>query len=92
MSWTEIRVPATSANLGPGFDALGMALSIYPVSYTHLIAGLRIADDFGCSLIGVQYQQGLKDLAPASDPVSYTHLVEPRESGAAAQSDSIGSG
>ena len=29
MSWTEIRVPATSANLGPGFDALGMALSIY---------------------------------------------------------------
>jgi len=29
MSWTEIHVPATSANLGPGFDALGMALSIY---------------------------------------------------------------
>lgn len=29
MSWTEARVPATSANLGPGFDALGMALSIY---------------------------------------------------------------
>jgi homoserine kinase len=29
MSWTEIRIPATSANLGPGFDALGMALSIY---------------------------------------------------------------
>ena len=29
MSWTEVRVPASSANLGPGFDALGMALSIY---------------------------------------------------------------
>lgn len=29
MSWTEVRIPATSANLGPGFDALGMALSIY---------------------------------------------------------------
>lgn len=29
MSWSEVRVPATSANLGPGFDALGMALSIY---------------------------------------------------------------
>jgi homoserine kinase len=29
MSWTEVRVPATSANLGPGFDALGMALSIF---------------------------------------------------------------
>ena len=25
----EIRVPATSANLGPGFDCLGMALAIY---------------------------------------------------------------
>src|SRR5581483_4681409 len=31
------------------------------------IAGLRIADDFGCDGIGIQYQQGLKDLAPASD-------------------------
>ena len=31
------------------------------------IAALRIADDFGCDLIGIQYQQGLKDLAPASD-------------------------
>ena len=31
------------------------------------IAGLRIADDFGCDAIGIQYQQGLKDLAPASD-------------------------
>ena len=31
------------------------------------IAAMRIADDFGCSLIGIQYQQGLKDLVPASD-------------------------
>lgn len=31
------------------------------------IAALRIADDFGCAAIGIQYQQGLKDLAPASD-------------------------
>jgi hypothetical protein len=30
-------------------------------------AALRIADDFGCDTIGIQYQQGLKDLAPASD-------------------------
>jgi len=28
------------------------------------IAALRIADDFGCDVIGIQYQQGLKDLAP----------------------------
>jgi homoserine kinase len=26
---TTVRVPASSANLGPGFDALGMALSLY---------------------------------------------------------------
>ncbi|WP_280319150.1 hypothetical protein [Nocardia wallacei] len=31
------------------------------------IAALRIADDFGCAAIGIQYQQGLKDLTPASD-------------------------
>ena len=24
-----VRVPATTANLGPGFDALGLALSLY---------------------------------------------------------------
>ncbi len=33
------------------------------------IAALRIADDFGCDAIGIQYQQGLKDLLPASDLV-----------------------
>ena len=31
------------------------------------IAAVRIADEFGCRMIGIQYQQGLKDLAPASD-------------------------
>ena len=31
------------------------------------ISALRIADDFGCDVIGIQYQQGLKDLCPASD-------------------------
>lgn len=31
------------------------------------IAALRIADDFGLDAIGIQYQQGLKDLVPASD-------------------------
>jgi hypothetical protein len=31
------------------------------------VAALRIADEFGCDLIGIQYQQGLKDLTPASD-------------------------
>jgi len=33
------------------------------------IAAMRIANDFGCDAIGIQYQQGLKDMAPASDLV-----------------------
>jgi hypothetical protein len=33
------------------------------------VAALRIADEFGCAAIGIQYQQGLKDLTPASDLV-----------------------
>lgn len=36
------------------------------------IAAVRIADDFGCDAIGIQYQQGLKDLLPASDLVEGT--------------------
>lgn len=31
------------------------------------IAAVRMADKFGCDAIGIQYQQGLKDMAPASD-------------------------
>jgi len=31
------------------------------------IAATRIASDFGCDAIGIQYQQGLKDMTPASD-------------------------
>ena len=31
------------------------------------IAALRIADDFGLDAVGIQYQQGLKDVVPASD-------------------------
>jgi homoserine kinase len=37
MSW-RLRVPASSANLGPGFDALGLALGVY------LTCRFRIAD------------------------------------------------
>jgi len=36
----EVRVPATSANLGPGFDTLGLALSVYDaLLVTELPAG-----------------------------------------------------
>jgi homoserine kinase len=47
MSWPEnaarVRVPATSANLGPGFDALGLALTLHDeVEARILPAGLSI--------------------------------------------------
>ncbi len=31
------------------------------------VAAVRIAHEFGCDAIGIQYQQGLKDMVPASD-------------------------
>jgi len=31
------------------------------------VAALRISDDFGLDAVGIQYQQGLKDICPASD-------------------------
>lgn len=31
------------------------------------IAAMRMAHEFGCDAIGIQYQQGLKDMTPASD-------------------------
>jgi len=37
--------------------------------YKMYIAALRISDDFGLDAVGIQYQQGMKDLAPASDLV-----------------------
>ena len=33
------------------------------------IAAVRIASEFSCDAIGIQYQQGLKDMVPASDLV-----------------------
>ena len=41
------------------------------------LAAVRIAHDFGCDAIGIQYQQGLKDMTPASDLVEgLLHNVE----------------
>lgn len=48
MTWHErpvqVRVPATSANLGPGFDCFGLALGLHDVVHAQVIdSGLRIA-------------------------------------------------
>jgi homoserine kinase len=47
VTWDEepvrVRVPATSANLGPGFDALGLALSLYDEVEVRVVpSGLHI--------------------------------------------------
>ena len=74
------RVPQKEAQgVRHWLDDKGMKFHTGPDSSTQLtddqildqcrmyIAALRIADDFGCAAIGIQYQQGLKDLTPASD-------------------------
>ena len=38
----SVKVPATSANLGPGFDTLGMALSFYDELQVEAVAGNKI--------------------------------------------------
>ena len=43
MKRVTIRVPATTANLGPGFDAFGCALSLYTdVTFEEMEEGLEI--------------------------------------------------
>ncbi len=66
------------------FEKKGLRFRTGPVHETDLtddqihlqckmyIAAVRLADDFGCATIGIQYQQGLKDLLPASDLVEGT--------------------
>ncbi|MBS1854338.1 MAG: fucose isomerase [Acidobacteria bacterium] len=79
--YAEMRqvAPGEARAVKQWLDARGMQFVTGPNPETDLtedqilgqcamyIAALRIADDFGCDTIGIQYQQGLKDLAPASD-------------------------
>lgn len=74
------RVTETEARqVRAWLDARGMRFLTGPDAATDLtdaqvldqcrmyIAAARLADEFGCDAIGIQYQQGLKDLCPASD-------------------------
>src|SRR5882672_4405720 len=58
----RVRVPATSANLGPGFDALGLALGLYD----HISARVVADDSITVRVIG----EGSGELAGDA-----THLV-----------------
>lgn len=56
----KVKVPATTANMGPGFDSIGMALQLYNIVYAEEIAeGLEIV-----------IQNGNKDI-----PTGPTNLI-----------------
>ncbi|MDQ3701682.1 MAG: homoserine kinase [Chloroflexota bacterium] len=48
----RVRVPATSANLGPGFDALGLALDLYEEIRLRRLSTAEVADARPGSLAG----------------------------------------
>jgi hypothetical protein len=48
-------------------EAQDLTLAQLRWQYKMYIAALRISDDFGLDAVGIQYQQGMKDLSPASD-------------------------
>ncbi len=64
--WWRIRVPASSANLGPGFDALGLALDIPLIvrfrlsESTEIHASGRDAEDIPPGQNNLIYQTALK--------------------------------
>jgi hypothetical protein len=79
--WAEMQkvTDEEAAGVGDWLRARGMRFQVGTDNATELteeqlrwqykmyIAALRISDDFGVDAVGIQYQQGLKDLSPASD-------------------------
>ncbi len=72
------RVPATSANMGPGFDALGVALSLYAhVKFEKNGAGLSISGTEQCfcnadNLVYVAYRAALAHMGLEGGGVKIT--------------------
>jgi len=61
-----VRVPASSANLGPGFDVLGMALTVYlemgPVVDGEVPAGAKVIDEYHPGHIAFRSYGGVGDV------------------------------
>jgi homoserine kinase len=57
----SVRTPATSANLGPGFDALGLALTLY--------------DDLSATVTGDSYRVTVRGEGAGELPADERHLV-----------------
>jgi len=63
-----VRVPATSANIGPGFDTLGMAFALYAdFTFTEIAEGLEIT---GCD----EKYRGKNNLVYTSFLAGLSHL------------------
>ena len=78
MGSVTIRVPATSANLGPGFDSFGCALALYNTyTFEQISGGLEI---YGCdeefrnrdNLSIVAYRYAMEALGLPMEPLSLT--------------------
>ncbi len=86
MADVHVQVPATSANCGPGFDCLGLALELYneftftydesASSYTYSFSGfgadLLKGEDPKKNLIGLAMEQVF---AKAGQPIQYGHIT-----------------
>ena len=60
-----VKVPATSANLGPGFDSIGIALDL------HNTVSIEASDEFGVSLAG----EGQDVLSQGQDNLVYQGVL-----------------
>jgi homoserine kinase len=74
-TFRTIRVPASSANLGPGFDALGLALGVYlecrfrPAARLSIQASGRDADSIPTSPENMIWQTALEVAGAPLDPI-----------------------
>jgi homoserine kinase len=81
MSWITVRVPASSANLGPGFDALGLALSIYlecrfrPSDRLSIVATGRDADQISTGEDNLIWQTALAVATDTRGQLSPIELI-----------------
>lgn len=75
MTSLHLRLPATSANLGPGFDALGLALALFLTVDAAPAAGFTIASSGRNTELTSSLEQNLilstyRSLAPAGPPLA----------------------
>ena len=66
----KVRVPATTANMGPGFDCLGMALDIWNTVVVE-INGVETADAASDADIVAVSGEGMGSLPTGSDNLVY---------------------